>query len=78
MTWIAPEKVVTYKGVTIYHVYKHQNEDDPLEFWFTTDENEDPVYEFDIRDLNSDGNTDIETLKAAIDSGEITEEGINK
>jgi hypothetical protein len=50
-TWVPPELMVKTARGPIFHAYKDDDADRVLEYWFTTDENEAPEYEFDIREL---------------------------
>lgn len=53
-TW-RPEPFVTHLGVTIYHAYKDEFSEIPLDYWYSTSEDALPgsEYEFDIRELRS-------------------------
>lgn len=84
MEWVPNELALKYQGVSIYHVYKNDdNEQGVREYWFGLDEygsdngtNENGEHiVFDVRDLLSyDSNLDIEdVLRKAIDNGEITQ-----
>lgn len=54
--WVAPEKLLKHKGVTVYHTYK-DDEIDQSQRWyhFVTDESdgEDGDSAFDVRDLST-------------------------
>lgn len=50
-TWVPPELMVKTARGPIFHAYKEGEADRVLEYWYTTDETEDPKYEFDIREL---------------------------
>jgi hypothetical protein len=77
--WKAPEKFLTYRGVNIYHAYKDELSDMPIEFWYSTCREESPgsPYEFDVRDLpgyrggcsTADREEDKRVIKAAIAAG---------
>lgn len=83
--WVDPEVALEYKGCKIYHVYKHDEIDNKLTYWFTTDpeaESEGDPYSFDIRNiddnpalrsgfLRSGTNVVEQALKKAIDAGKI-------
>ncbi len=53
--WVKPEKLLTHKGVTVYHTYKHNEVGQgPRTYWFATDPQDDPddgPSVFDVRDL---------------------------
>jgi hypothetical protein len=49
--WVPPEVALRTPQGTIYHAYKDDDAERPLTYWYTTDENEDDAYEFDIREL---------------------------
>ena len=55
MPWqrIEPEVFLTHRGVRIFHAYKDELSDVPLEFWYSTSSAAEPgsPYEFDVRDL---------------------------
>lgn len=77
--WIEPEAFLTHRGVRIFHAYKDELSDVPLEFWYSTSSTAGPgsPYEFDVRDLpgyrsryRADEVSEHERLiKAAIDTG---------
>lgn len=50
-----PEPFISHLGVTIYHAYKDEFSDIPLDYWYSTNEDALPgsEYEFDIRDLRN-------------------------
>lgn len=50
MIWIEPEVYLQHNGVTVYRAYKDADGERPLDNWFTTAQ-DDPDYEFDVRDL---------------------------
>jgi hypothetical protein len=53
MQWVPPEVFMTMRDkLRIYHTYKDQG-DIRLEYWYTTDEGEDPQFMFDIRELST-------------------------
>lgn len=76
--WIEPEEFLTHRGVRIFHAYKDELSDIPLEFWYSTSSTAGPgsPYEFDVRDLpgyrsrcRADEVSEHERLiKAAIDA----------
>lgn len=50
--WIEPELFLKHKGVYVYHCYKDEDwNQEALLFWYTTDEDEDEEYQFDVRKL---------------------------
>lgn len=61
--WITPDLFMEYKGVRVYHVYKEDDYECPLDSWFTTDIDEDPRSEFSAKGK--------EQIKEMIDNGEI-------
>lgn len=77
--WIEPEEFLTHRGVQIFHAYKDEFSDVPLEFWYSTSSTagSGSPYEFDVRDLpgyrsryRADEVSEHERLiKAAIDAG---------
>jgi hypothetical protein len=88
MEWVPNELALKYQGVSIYHIYKDDdNNQGTREYWFGldeygsdygTDENDygDGAHiVFDVRDLPSyNSNLSIEdNLRKAIDNGEITQ-----
>ena len=84
MEWVPNELALKYQGVSIYHIYKDDDNGQGVrEYWFGLDEygsDNDTVEDgehivFDVRDLPSyDSNLDIEdVLRKAIDNGEITQ-----
>lgn len=48
MTWIEPAVAFSHRGVDIYHCYK---DDAAMDYWYSTDANEDEEYDFDVRSL---------------------------
>lgn len=84
MEWVPNELAFKYQGVSIYHIYKNDDNGQGVRtYWYGLDEygSDDGTDEcgehivFDVRDLPSyDSNLDIEdNLRKAIDNGEITE-----
>lgn len=77
--WTEPEKFLSFRGVTVFHTYKDELSDIPLEFWYSTSSTNalGSPEEFDIRDLpgyrSQDGQGKTaeheRVIKAAIDSG---------
>ena len=77
--WKAPKRFLRYRGVSIYHAYKDELSDSPLEFWYSTCGYESPGSgcEFDVRDLPGyksrrpfgDPEHDREVIRAAIQAG---------
>lgn len=51
--WVEPEEFLTNRGVRIFHAYKDEFSDVPLEFWYSTSSTAGPEspYNFDVRDL---------------------------
>jgi hypothetical protein len=49
--YVAPAHFHEYAGVHVYRAYKDDDWELPLTYWFTTDVDEDPVFEFDVRDV---------------------------
>lgn len=47
--WVEPEFFMEHRGVRVYHAYKDDDSETPLEFWYlaATGKN----IEFDVRDL---------------------------
>lgn len=80
MTWgqTEPEEFVTHNGVTVSHAYDDGCSDNPpLENWYEVGGEE-----FDIRDLddkvgmNSHESKHEDIVKALIDKGILTEDGV--
>ena len=77
--WIEPEGFLTHRGVRIFHAYKDELSDVPLEFWYSTCSTAElgSPYEFDVRDLpgyrsryRADEVSEHErVIRAAIDTG---------
>ena len=74
-----PNACLTYRGQTVFHCYKDEYSDVPMENWYTLSEFELPGsdFEFDIRDLRrallAEGRIernypDDQILKIAIDN----------
>lgn len=85
MEWVPNELALKYQGVSIYHIYKDDDNGQGVrEYWFGLDEygsdngtdEEEGHIVFDVRDLPSyDSNLSIEdNLRKAIDNGEITQD----
>lgn len=70
--WREPEHFLIHNGVNIYHTYVDDDIDQgTLDFWFTTNPDDDDTGKFDVRDLATwkhDGGI-VEALKLAIDRG---------
>lgn len=50
--WVPAEVAFDVAGVKVYHCYKDGWRDNPpLQFRYTTDSADDPLFEFDVRDL---------------------------
>lgn len=74
-----------YKGVSIYHTYRHQDFDMPAEYWYSLSTGDDTGYEFDVRLLDAYAyevkNSSWDStrvlheiaIRAAIDAGELDE-----
>ena len=58
-------------NLNIYHVYKNQEMSNRLTYWYTTDEEEDDEYEFDIRTLPNyePGDDHYVALQSAVKHG---------
>jgi hypothetical protein len=79
LQWIEPEKFLRHNGVRIFHAYKDEFSDIPLESWYSTSSTAEhgSSYEFDVRELEgyrsqSDVGNKSEhkrVIKAAIDAG---------
>lgn len=76
--WRNPERFLRYKKITIFHAYKDEYCDTPLEFWYSTCAlaAPDSDYEFDVRDLPGfvarepkDPLEHKKVIRRAIDSG---------
>jgi len=59
-------------GRKIYHTYKDQGEI-TLSYWYTTDEDEDLVFEFDVRELSTYRDKDLHEviIQNAVNLGEV-------
>lgn len=72
MQWVEPAVafVMDVSGVSIYHVYKDNNWDGSLYYWYTTDILERDEYVFDVRDLPlwRHGGNEEETKRIAIEN----------
>lgn len=69
-----PSIALTYRGTEIFHCYKDEYSDIPMEFWYTFNGDELPgsEFEFDIREMKislqlAQSCPDDETLKLLID-----------
>lgn len=51
--WVKPKVFMQYRGIKIYHTYRHDTITDPNQYCFTFDENEPDFdqYIFDVREL---------------------------
>lgn len=77
--WCKPEQFLSYQGVRIFHAYKDDLSDVPLDFWYSTSDSAcaDSPYEFDVRELpgcqsparDPDQTEHAAVIKQAIDSG---------
>ena len=83
--WVPPEKFLEHGGVTIYHIYRHDDLDQgPREYWYGWHEAcRDDGDSFDVRDLPNPSGDDVGTeegrkaiLREAIDAGILTRDGI--
>ena len=84
LQWIEPEEFLTYRNVRIFHAYKDELSDIPLQFWYSTSVVAGPgsSYEFDVRDLPDYslplGGDEIlihkHVIEAAIDAGLLQSE----
>ena len=76
--YVDAELALEYKGVKVYHTYKHDMVDnEPREYWFVLEPDECEAAAFDVRDLgllalNNLKMTPLDTLRAAITAGIIT------
>ncbi len=76
LAWVPPKEALTYKGVTVYHVHRHDSVEEVSNFWFRLAWDEDDE-EFDARDLEvGDGRpqgleASLERVKLAIDLGQL-------
>jgi len=55
--WVEPEKFMEYKGVEVYHCYKDDDIEWPLQYWYTTDNcgvEVDDNFRFDVREIESE------------------------
>ena len=75
--WVPPEVCVKTPKGTIYHAYKDEDPERVLDYWYTTDRDENPDWEFDIRELPTYGEGRLGTrthktiLRLAAQRGEI-------
>jgi hypothetical protein len=79
LQWIEAEEFLRHNGVRIFHAYKDELSDIPLEFWYSTSSTAESGshYEFDVRELfgyrsknDKDNMSEHErVIKAAIDAG---------
>ncbi|MBN1392563.1 MAG: hypothetical protein JW947_07150 [Sedimentisphaerales bacterium] len=79
LQWIEPEEFLRHKGIRIFHAYKDEFSDIPLEFWYSTSSTAEPgsPCEFDVRELedyrpqnDTGGKSEHKrVIKAAIDIG---------
>ena len=82
--YIKPERLTTFRGVSVYYTYKDGCADEPSFFWFALSDEEDGATDFDIRDLPEAADLsawpDKQALRsifrAAIKAGHLTTEGI--
>ena len=78
-TWIAPEPVLDYHGVRVYHLYRDDIDEVPYTYWYEVGEDD-----FDIRDLpvgsaqeQLDPVQHPALLRTAVDSDLISDDGVN-
>ncbi len=73
MTWVEPEALMTWRGVTVYHTYRDGTTDMPSEYWYTLDVCEDREYQFDVRDFPVPAGAEASRhdliIQAALDAG---------
>ena len=69
--YVEPEVFSVVDGIAVYHAYKDDFADRPLDCWFQVD-SKDGHTEFDIRDLDDCGD-DAETLRQAIRNGSLAQ-----
>lgn len=70
MQWTEPEVAVEHNGVTVWHTYK--DGEYISEYWYTCNESDDDIdgeSAFDIRELDVEGETHEDILRAAIEAG---------
>lgn len=65
---ILPKLFMTYKGIKIYHCYEDGDIDYPYDFYYTTDIQERPRYEFPLEGKLEDAK---KTIRKYIDQNEI-------
>ena len=75
--WIDPDVFMTYRDVTIYHVYRHDDYDEGVrEYYYTTDihgGDSDAPCSFDVRELSTyaDELSHEEIIRRAIELNEL-------
>lgn len=86
-TWVEPEVFLSYKGVTIYHVYDDDEMDDKPKEWtfgYRKECSYDGTFAFDFESLpgfTGDEDKDEElqaVMRKAIDDGILTQDGLKE
>lgn len=71
IAYVEPETFFEYRGVSVYRVYKNDDINNPLTYFYTTSYEEDEAFEFDVRDLPRPdriaGDSHALIIQAAID-----------
>ena len=67
--YVTPEVFIVVGGTAVYHAYKDDFADQPLDCWFQV-ASQDGYTQFDIRDLDDCGD-DAETLRQAVRDGSL-------
>ena len=73
--WVEPQVAFTVRredgqAQSIWHVYKNDDFEQPLYYWYSLTDDECPTCEFDIRDLNANIKRPFgPALQALIDAG---------
>jgi len=84
--WVAAEKFLTHRDVTVYHVYKNDEiAQGPRTYWYGWREDScDERDSFDVRELPNTNHHNTETnagrkalIRESIDAGILTEEGVS-
>lgn len=74
-TWVDPDVCLKYNGVTVYHVYRNNDYDEPMLYWYTLVKDSQGFEDdsFDVRSLIPGPEKDhVAVLKQAIDEGILT------
>lgn len=80
--WVAPDVLLTHKGVTIYHIYKNDDSENRIRCfeygWVEDCSDYDTCTSFDVRELpNPAGHVEhARIIRDAIDAGIITKDGV--